>query len=166
MTKIRTVRIDGEQIHVFNSALYIFESSKGHTLELEMIVSEVVLNKYLHEENLIIEIELEDDRVISSIMYLKTFAGGLPQLNLYCELDEGDLRLYQDFDMITEYDLNFPNIEEGITLEEIRKVEMPDKNIKLKVKLPIDQCEWLELLEREQLNEIIKEMIDDYWKKR
>lgn len=166
MTKIRMVRIDGEQIHVFNSALYIFESSKGHTLELEMIVSEVVLNKYLHEENLIIEIELEDDRVISSIMYLKTFAGGLPQLNLYCELDEGDLRLYQDFDMITEYDLNFPNIEEGITLEEIRKVEMPDKNIKLKVKLPIDQCEWLELLEREQLNEIIKEMIDDYWKKR
>jgi hypothetical protein len=41
VTKIKSVKIDGEGIYIFNSALYIFESSTGFTLELDMIVTEV-----------------------------------------------------------------------------------------------------------------------------
>jgi hypothetical protein len=59
----------------------------------------------------------------------------------------------------------FPNIEEGITLEEIRKYEMPDEKITLKMKLPIVQVEWLKMQKNEDLTEIFKEAIYDYWKK-
>src|SRR4051794_33217707 len=131
MVAVKSVKIDGENIHVFNSAIYIFEASTGHTLELDMIVSEVVVKKYRNEDNLIMEIELEDGRIISSIMHLKIFSGGLPQLNLFCEIE--DIEEYQDFDRVNENDSFFPNVEAGITIEEIRKVEMPNKIINLKL---------------------------------
>lgn len=166
MTKIISVKIDGESIYFFNSALYIFESGTGFTLELDMIVTEVVVNRYRNEENLIVEIELEDGRIISSIMNLKVFAGGLPQLNLYCELDEGELDNYRDLDRVHESDITFPNIEEGITLAEIRKVEMPNKKVKLNLTLPIDQVEWLEKKKAKDINEMVKELFYDYWVKK
>lgn len=165
VAKAKSVKIDGESIYVFNSALYIFESSMGYTLEFDMIVTEVILKKYLNEENLIIEIELEDGRVISSIMNVKVLPGGLPQLNLFCDLDEGDLKLYQDVDRVNESDLTFPSIENGLTLEEIRKVEMPNEKIKLKLSLPIDQVEWLEKQKAADINEMFKELIYHYWNK-
>jgi len=164
MVVVKSVKIDGDSIHVFNSAIYLFESSSaGVTLELDMIVSEVVVKKYKNEENLIIEIELEDGRILNSIMHLKILAGGLPQLNLFCELN--DIQEYEDFDRVNENGSWFPNIEEGITLEEIRKVEMPDEEVRLKLKLPIDQTEWLKSQKKGSLNEIFKEFIYEYWKK-
>lgn len=166
MVKVKTVKIDGKSIYIFNSALYIFESSIGYTLELDLIVTEVVLKKYRNEENLIIEIELEDGRIISSIMNVKVLPGGLPQLNLYCELDEGELKLYHDLERVNESDLTFPDIEKGLTLEEIRKVEMPNETVKLKLSLPIDQAEWLEKQKARELNEIFKQLIYEYWHKK
>ncbi|CRK85001.1 hypothetical protein [Neobacillus massiliamazoniensis] len=163
MVVVKSVKIDGESLHVFKSSIYIFESSSGFTLELDMIVSEVAVKKYRNEETLILEIELEDGRIINSIMYLKILPGGLPQLNLFCELD--DVQEYGDFEKINEYDAWFPNIENGITLEEIRKVEMPNEDVSLKLKLPIDQAEWLKNQKKGNLNEIFKELIYDYWKK-
>jgi hypothetical protein len=163
MVVLKSVKIDGESLYVFKSAIYIFESSSGFTLELDMIVSEVAVKKYRNEETLILEIELEDGRIINSIMYLKILPGGLPQLNLFCELD--DVQEYADFEKINENDAWFPNIEKGITLEEIRKVEMPNEDVSLKLKLPIDQAEWLKNQKKGNLNEIIKELIYDYWKK-
>ena len=41
MVAVKSVKVDGESIHVFNSAIYIFEASSRLTLELDMIVSEV-----------------------------------------------------------------------------------------------------------------------------
>src|SRR4051812_48442028 len=102
MVAVKSVKIDGEEIYVFNSAIYIFESSSGNTLELEMIVSEVVVKKYRNEENLIVEIELVDSRIISSIMHVKVLSGGLPQLNLFCELD--DIEEYHDLCRVNEND--------------------------------------------------------------
>lgn len=163
MLKVTSVKIDGEDIYVFKSALYIFVSSSEKTLELDMIVTEVIARKYKDEENLIIEVTLQDGKVISSIMHLKVWSGGLPQLNLYCEVD--DLEDYQNIDIVTENDSYFPNIEEGITLEEIRKVEMPNEKISLKLNLPIDQTEWLSSQKNAQLNKIFKEMIYEYWRK-
>jgi hypothetical protein len=163
MVVVKSVKIDGESLHVFKSSIYIFESSSGFTLELDMIVSEVAVKKYRNEETLILEIELEDGRIINSIMYLKILPGGLPQLNLFCELD--DVQEYEDFEKINENDAWFPNIEKGITLEEIRKVEMPNEDVSLKLKLPIDQAEWLKNQKKRNLNEIFKELIYDYWKK-
>ncbi len=163
MVVIKSVKIDGDCIHIFKSAIYVFESSSGFTLELDMIVSEVVVKKYKKEENLIIEIELDDGRVFNSIMHVKALPGGLPQLNLFCELD--DIQEYEEFDHVSENDSWFPNIEEGITLEEIRKVEMPDEEVSLKLKLPIDQVEWLKNQKKRDLSEIFKEFIYDYWKK-
>ncbi|KMY48736.1 hypothetical protein [Peribacillus loiseleuriae] len=163
MVEVKSVKIDGENIHVFKSAIYIFVTSTGNTLELNMIVSEVIVKKYKKEENLIIEIELQDGRIIGSIMQLKIWSGTLPQLNLYCELN--DLEEYHDFEKVTENESFFPNIEEGITLEEIRKVEMPNEKVTLKLNLPIDQKEWLSKQKNAILNEIFKEMIYEVWRK-
>ena len=163
MVAVQSVKVDGESIHVFNSAIYIFEADSRLTLELDIIVSEVTLNKYRNEDNLIMEIELEDGRIISSIMYLKIFSEGLPQLNLFCEIE--DMDEYQGFDRVNENDSSFPNIEDGMTLEEIRNVEMPNKNINLKLNLPIDQTEWLHKQKNKNLNEMFKDFIYEYWKK-
>ncbi|MGM7723063.1 hypothetical protein [Metabacillus sp. Hm71] len=160
MVVVKSVHIDGERIHVFNSAIYILKSSLGFTLELDLIVSEVVVKKYKKEDNLIIEIELEDGRIIHSIMHVKSLPGGLPQLNLFCELD--DLKEYADFKIVNENDAWFPNIEEGITLDEIRKVEMPIEPVNLKLNLPIDQVEWLKKQKKKDLNEIFKDLIYEY----
>jgi hypothetical protein len=163
MAEVKSVKIDGESIHLFKSAIYVFEASSGFTLELDLIVSEVVVSKYKKEDNLIIEIELEDGRVVHSIMNVKVLAGGLPQLNLFCEIDDPDD--YYFLELVNENDSWFPNLEEGITMEEIRKVEMPDEVINLKLKLPIDQVEWLKNQKKTQLNELFKEFIYNHWKK-
>jgi hypothetical protein len=163
MVKVKTVKIDGESIYFFNSTIYVFESSLGFSLGLDMIVTEIVLKKYKKVDNLIIEIELEDGRLLHSIMHVKALTGGLPQLNLFCELD--DIQEYEDFERVNENDSWFPNIEEGITLEEIRKVEMPLEQVTLKLKLPIDQVEWIKSQKKSVLNEVIKEFIYTNWKK-
>lgn len=163
MAVVKSVKIDGENIHVFNSAIYLFESSTAVTLELDMIVSEVVVKKYKNEKTLIIEVELEDGRTISSIMQLKVLSGKLPQLNVYMELD--DVEECLDFQRVHENDSLFPNIEEGISLEEIRKVEMPNEKVTLKLNLPIDQCEWLRNQKKDELNHIFQELIYEFWKK-
>jgi hypothetical protein len=160
MVGVKSVTIDGESIHVFRSAVYIFESSSGFTLELDLIVSEVVVKKYKTIDNLIVEIELEDGRIIHSIMHVKILSGGLPQLNLYCDLD--DILEYAELDRVSENDSWFPNIEDGITIEEIRKVEMPNEDVSIKLNLPIDQVEWLKKQKKKTLNEIFQEMIYQY----
>lgn len=161
MVGVKSVKIDGESIHIFKSAIYIFESTSGFTLELDIIVSEVAVKKYRKIENLIIEIELEDGRIINSIMHLKILSGKLPQLNLFCELD--DIEEFDDLLRGNESDSWFPNIEEGIALEDIRKVEMPNEDVSLKLTLPIDQVEWLKKQRKASLNELIKEFIYEYW---
>ena len=162
MVVVKSVTIDGESIHVFRNAVYIFESSSGFTLEVDLIVSEVVVKKYKNVDNLIVEIELEDGRIINSIMHVKILSGGLPQLNLFCEID---VQEYEDFNRVNENDSWFPNIEDGITIEEIRKVEMPNEDISIKLNLPIDQVEWLKKQKKKTLNEIFQEMIYEYLEK-
>ncbi|MHC0039415.1 hypothetical protein [Pseudoneobacillus sp. C159] len=163
MVSVTSVKIDGISIHFFNSAIYIFESNSGSTLQLDLVVSEVTVRKHKEFENLIIEIELDNGRNIHSIMHLKILPSKLPQLNLFCELD--DWQEYADINRLNENDFSFPNIEEGITLEEIRNVEMPDEEIRLKLKLPINQVEWINKQKKQSLNEIFKEMIDEWWKR-
>lgn len=163
MVVVKSVTIDGESIHVFRNAVYIFESSSGFTLEVDLIVSEVVVKKYKNVDNLIVEIELEDGRIINSIMHVKILSGGLPQLNLFCEID--DPQEYEDFNRVNENDSWFPNIEDGITIEEIRKVEMPNEDVSIKLNLPIDQVEWLKRQKKKTVNEIFQEMIYEYMEK-
>lgn len=163
MVSVKSVKIDGESIHIFNSAIYLFESSTGCTLELDIIVSEIVVKKYKKVENLIVEIELQDGRIINSILHSKVLTGGLPQLNLFCEID--DIQDFEGLDKVTENDSWFPNIEAGITLEEIRNVEMPNEDITLKLNLPIDQVEWLRSQKKAQLNDWLKDFIYQHWKK-
>jgi hypothetical protein len=157
MVVVKSVKIDGESIHVFKSVIYIFESNTVSTLQLDMIVSELVVKKYKEFENVIVEIELEDGRFLNSIMHLKIFQGRLPLLNLFCELD--DIQEFENIKVVHEDDSWFPNIEEGITIEDIRKVEMPIEEVRLKLELPIDQVEWLKEQKPKDLNEIFKEMI-------
>jgi len=161
MAVVKSVKFDGEDIYVFKNAIYIFESSSGFTLEVDLIVTEVVLKRYRKEDSLIVEIELEDGRIINSIMHVTVLPGRLPQLHLFCELD--DLKEYEGINIVNEHDSWFPAIEEGITLEEIRKVEMPDEAITLKLTLPIDQVEWLKNQKKKYLNEMFKEIIYNYW---
>jgi hypothetical protein len=160
LVTVKVVKVDGESLHIFNSALYIFESSTGFTLQLDVIVSEVVVNRYKAEDHLIIEIELEDGRIISSIMHLKTLPGGLPQLNLFCDID--DPEEYPGFHIVNETDSEFPDIETGITLEDIRKVEMPNEKVTLKLTLPINQVEWLKDQKSRDLNKIFKELLENH----
>ncbi|MDR7078155.1 hypothetical protein J2Y03_003205 [Neobacillus niacini] len=163
MAVVKSVKIDGETIHIFNSVIYIFESSSGFTLELDLIVSEVTVRRYRNEQTLIMEIELEDGRMINSIMHVKTLSGGLPQLNLFCDLV--DISEYDDFDRVDDNSSWFPNVEEGITLEEIRKVEMPNENVSLKLNLPIDQVEWIKSQKKKSLDQMFTEIIYQLWKK-
>jgi hypothetical protein len=160
MAGIKLINLDGEEIYVFNSAIYIFESSSGSTLEVDMIVSEVTLRKYQDRESLITEVELEDGGQISSFMFLKAVPGKLPRMSLFCEIDpeesyEGLLRIREDHP-------DFPDIEAGITLEEIRKVEMPNEKITLKLSLPINQVEWLKEQKNKELNELFRELLEEY----
>lgn len=157
MVRVKSVSIDGENIYVFNSTIYLFESSSGLTLELDMIVSEVALKKSKDRESLICEIELEDGRIYSSFMFAKSFPGKLPQLNLFCNVDESED--YEGFPIVSENDQEFPTIEESITLEDIRKVEMPNEKITLKLTLPIDQVEWLKSKKPKELNAVLKELL-------
>ncbi|MBP2242245.1 hypothetical protein J2Z40_002819 [Cytobacillus eiseniae] len=157
MVGVKSVTMDGETICVFSSAIYIFESSTGDHLDVDMIVSEVSLRKYKDRESLIIEIELEDGRSISSFMFLKSLPGKLPRLHLFCEIDKD--HDYEGILRISEDDSAFPDIEEGITLEDIRKVEMPNEKITLKLNLPIDQVEWLKMKKNKELNELFKEFL-------
>jgi hypothetical protein len=163
MVRVKSVKIDGEEIYVFKSIIYIFESNSNFTLELDMIVSEVVVKRYKNEETLIVEIELEDGRIISSIMNLKILSGRLPQLNVYMEIADPDE--YRDLKRINENESFFPNLEEGITIEAIRKVEMPNEKMTLKLNLPIDQIEWLKTQKAQDLNRMFKDFIYEYWKK-
>jgi hypothetical protein len=163
MAAVKSVKIDGELIHIFNSAIYIFASQTGYTLELDLVVSEVTVRKYKNVQNLIMEIELESGKLIDSIMHLKTLRGGLPQLNLFCDLE--DIDEYEELDRVNESSSWFPNVEEGVTLEEIRKVEMPNEDVHIKLKLPIDQVEWLKKQKKPILNEMFSEMIYQFWKK-
>ncbi len=157
MSGIISVKIDGDSIHVFNGAIYIFASSLGYNLQLDIIVSEVVVKRYQGEDHLIVEVELEDGRIISSIMHLKALPGGLPQLNLFCDIEGPDE--YPDLPIVNESDSIFPDIEAGIKLAEIRKVEMPNERITLKLNLPIDQVEWLKSQKPKELNAIFTELL-------
>lgn len=163
MVQIREIKIDGESIHFFQSAIYIFESSTGHSLELMMVVSEIVEAKYKDLENLFLEIELNDKRVFSIIMNPQRITGGLPKLCLFCDIDS--VEEYQGFQIVQESDQNFPDIEEGITIEEIRKQEMPNVKVNLKLTLPIDQKEWLDKQKKKDLEYFIRESIYEYWNK-
>jgi hypothetical protein len=164
MVSVKSVKIDGEEIHIFKSMIYIFESNSRFTLELDMIVSEVVLKRYKNEETLIIEIELDGGRIISSIMNVHFLYGRLPQMNAFMDVE--DPNEYLDLQRINENDSLFPDLDEGITIEEIRKVEMPNEKVTLKLNLPIDQVEWLKEQKARELNEIFKEFIYHYWSKR
>lgn len=164
MVRVKSVKIDGEAIHVFKSMIYIFESNSRFTLELDMIVSEVVLKRYKNETTLILEIELDDGRLISSIMNVHFLSGRLPQMNAFMDVEDPDE--FFDFQRINENDSSYPDLEEGITLEEIRKVEMPNEKVSLKLNLPIDQIEWLKAQKSQELNAIFKEFIYYYWNKR
>jgi hypothetical protein len=160
LVRVKSVKVDGESIHIFNSALYIFATSIGYTLQLDVIVTEVVVNRYKAEEQLIIEVELEDGRIISSIMHLKALPGGLPQLNLFCDID--DPEEYPGLHIVNESDSEFPDVEAGITLEEIRKVEMPNEKVTLKLTLPIDQVEWLKKQKGRDLNAFFKDLLENH----
>lgn len=162
MEKVKSVILDGEEIHVFNSAIYLFETNTTVTLELNVIVSEIVTNKYKHVDNLIVEIELEDGRMINSIMSVTVMQGRLPQLHIFCDID--DLDEYKGLSILNENNSSFPDIEEGITLEEIRKVEMPLEDITLKLKLPIEQVEWLRKLKKKEVTDMMEEFLIYYRK--
>src|SRR5690606_9701321 len=152
-----------EEILFFNSAVYIFADSSGYILELDMIVSEVQQRKYEKEDNLIIEMELEDGRVFTNIMHVRPCPGKLPGLTLFCNI--GDCQEYPGFKVFDENDSEFPDIEEGITLEEIRRVEMPYEKITLKLTLPIDQTEWLAKQRKSDLNKLFQSLIYSHWEK-
>jgi hypothetical protein len=164
MSAVKSVKIDGEPIYVFNSAIYIFESDVGSTLEMDLIVSEVTVRKYKKEKTLILEVELEDGRIIDSIMHVKTLTGGLPQLNLFC--DVVDIDEYADLEKVNENSSSFPNVEDGITLEDIRQIEMPNEDVSLKLNLPIDQVEWLKKQKKKDLNKQFTELIYELWRNR
>ncbi|WP_026693396.1 hypothetical protein [Peribacillus kribbensis] len=163
MTKVKTVKIDGEDIYIFNSVLYILEASAGWSLILDMIVTEITQERYKKEENLILEIELEDGRVFNSIMHIQPIPGGLPQLSLYTYID--DANEYPDVMIVNENETSFPRIDQDLTIEEIRKVEMPQVKVKLNLTLPIDQAEWIAGKKKKELDQILRTAIYDFWGK-
>ncbi|MEW9109912.1 MAG: hypothetical protein AB2374_11235 [Cytobacillus gottheilii] len=158
MAKLKSIQIDGENIVYFNSAIYLFHANSGCTLQLDIIVSEITIKKYTDRESHIIEVELENGSLVTSFMTANILPGRIPHLNFVSEVEDADE--YSELPAVHENDLNFPDIEQGITLEEIRKVEMPYEKVALKLTLPIDQAEWLQQKTKKELNAIFKELLE------
>lgn len=157
MIKIRSIHIDGENIYYFNSVIYLFQTSSECTLQLDIIVSEIVIKKYNDRENHIIEVELENGSLVTSFMTVNILPGKIPHMNFVSEV--ADVNEYRELPIVQENDLNFPDIEKGITLEEIRQVEMPYQKVSLKLTLPIDQVEWLQKKTKKELDAIFEDVL-------
>lgn len=157
MVEVKSLLIDGEPVHLFRSAVFLFQSEEGWTLELDGIVSEVAVRKYEKIDRGIAEIELEDGRVFSQFMDIQVFMGKLPQLQLYCEVGSPDE--YKGFPVVSENESFELNLDEGLTLTDIRKVEMPNEKVRLTLELPIDQAEWLAKQKKKDINALFKDII-------
>ncbi|WP_409294186.1 hypothetical protein V1498_13220 [Peribacillus sp. SCS-26] len=157
MAGIASLRIDGEEIMVFNASIYIFKSSGGYSLELECVVGEITATKYEKVENMIVEIELTNGSYLNTIMHKGNGKGRLPRLHIYCELDDPDE--YKGIPVIDENEADFPDIDEGLSLAEIREYEMPMVKVKLAAVLPINQAEWLGKLKKKELEAFLTEAV-------
>ncbi|MEH7157458.1 hypothetical protein [Neobacillus drentensis] len=166
--EIKSIKINDEMIHIFDYALFIFDGNENdYSLSLDIMVSEVVALKFYNEDKVKVCWQYNNGEEQTFMMNLDhvTEVGNteIPELNLTVDIDNPKdfwwLKTV-NFDTKEEY----PSLRKDITIDEIRKVEMPDRELDLTVMIPIDLEEWL--YRSDNQSEILKEALYDYRKKK
>lgn len=174
MKIINKVQINGEAIHVFDYICYFIKSAENdYRLNIELVVSEVVAKKYYRHGQIDVQLTYENEEVemlIMDIDYLEEVSGDaeIPIMELGATLTsiEGyeDIKVYDD-SVIWNEDRGWPRVTPSVTIEDIRRVEMPDEeiDISMTLTLPIDLTEWIHK-NNVNFEEILKEALYEYRK--
>jgi hypothetical protein len=167
---IKSVKLNDEPIHVFDYNWYIYDHEDGdYDLNLELIITEIVAGKFNFEDKVNVSLrydnEEEQNLLMSVDSVIEVGHPEIPTIDFSGPIDDPKefegLRIVKWKTSYEEYRFH----KEDITIEEIRKVEMPnrDVNINLNLNLPIDLQEWVEQNEG-KVKEIIEESLYNFWK--
>lgn len=168
MRKITTIKLNNQEEHIYSYEMYIFdEEEDGYDFHIEVVISEIVAEKYYEASEIDVTIiyENNEEKQLSMKVFDITQVGNaeVPILHLCKEsinIDEyRDLRVFN----VDNYEVR--DIKSDLTIEDIRKVEMPLSEVYTTLILPIDQTEWIDWT-GEGINEMLSEAIYDYWKKK
>lgn len=172
MKIINKVQINGEAIHVFDYIWYLIKITENdYRLNIELVVSEVVAKKYYRHGEIDVQLTYENEEVETLIMdidYLEGVSGdaAIPIMELGVTLTSidgyEDIKVYDD-SVIWREGGEWPRVSPSVTIEDIRKIEMPDEIIDISVTLPIDLTEWIHT-NHDNIGEILKEALYDYRK--
>ncbi|TWE05991.1 hypothetical protein FB550_1026 [Neobacillus bataviensis] len=169
MKEIKSVRINGDPIHLFDCVMYIFDNENGkYFLHLDLIVTEVEMLKYRFNQEVRVSIKYNNGKEQNLTMLVQgtTEIGNaeIPILELCVDIDNPE-----DFQGIKIVNWETPieefSLRNDILIEEIRKIDMPNKNVEIQATLPIDLQEWV-YSNSENISEILKEALIDYINKK
>jgi hypothetical protein len=173
MKTIKSISFNDEPIHVFESLMYIYDSSneygQSYGIHLELITTELAIRKYRYQENILVDLTYTNGELQTLVMHVDHSEEGghgeIPELSLYVSI-----RSPEEFPelAIVNWDTpdeEYPNLQKNISLTEIRSVEMPYESVRLDAELPIDLSEWTHE-NQDNLSEILTEALYDYQKKK
>ncbi|MBM7690840.1 hypothetical protein JOC77_000243 [Peribacillus deserti] len=162
MSNISSVKINGENIHLFASDLYIRQENGYETLCLQIVMGEEDQESNSLLKDAVVKITLDDQRVFTKIMKIeKVGYYHLPGLLLAGKIE--NFHEFEGIDIISENESLRTRMDKEITLDDIRKVKMPHDDDEFR--LPVEQLEWLSEFGAEEKNEIVKRAIYDYMEK-
>lgn len=164
MKKITAIRFNDQPIHVFDYITYIYDNEDdiNFTFNLELIISEVTALKYEREEEISVTIEYDnlEKRTLTMEIESITEVGNaeIPEISLTTSISSpNEFPGVQIINWDTE---EWPKLTKDITIEEIRAVEMPSREVEITATLPIDLAEWLEWNDHDE--EILKQVLYEY----
>ncbi|MES1047224.1 hypothetical protein FOA22_22480 [Heyndrickxia oleronia] len=171
MSKIVTVKFDNEPVHVFDSTIYIYQNeSNKFGLNLEFIITEIVAKKYhYYRDKVNVTFELSNGMIKNYPMSVEdvTEVGNAEIPVIFLHTDIPSIEGFEDVIILDDDTFNekYPELNKNISIEEIRKVEMPKEDVDIEVNLPIDLAEWIYANEK-NMSAILEEALHDYWKKK
>ncbi|WP_028392736.1 hypothetical protein [Bacillus cihuensis] len=169
MPQIKRVKINGEEIRLLNNVLYLhYSEGDGYSLLLDTVITEVDARKYSHKDKAEVLLRYDDDKEESLDMFITGVTevgnGDVPVLELEVNIDNHEK--FRNLEVVNgdSIECKFPDPTVGITIEEVRKIDMPSDKIDITAILPIDLKEWLH--SNNNISEILKEALYDYINKK
>jgi hypothetical protein len=162
MNIVKSVKVNGSEIYVFKSDLYLFELDGEYDLNLVLIVSEDDEEKFNGGKKVNVEILTYDGREFNLEMSSNIRNTSIPVLYFAASIENIDD--YKNIDIVNSDQMNERDalLERDITLADIRKVKMPYREYDIELTLPIDQIEWLHDKDKDQISKIIEEALYKY----
>ncbi|MDQ0975878.1 hypothetical protein QFZ31_005756 [Neobacillus niacini] len=169
MKDIKYVRINEELIHVFDYVRYVYDNEIGDCFfHLDLIVTEVVIIKYVFDQEVKVSLVYNngEEHTFTMLVQGVTEVGNaeIPILELCVKIDDPEkfqeLKIVKWDTPLEEYSLG-----NNITIEEIRRIEMPNREVQFEATLPIDLEEWV-YSNRHKISTILTEALTDYKNKK